>query len=424
MKTTVKKLADSKFEVTAEVDAKDWSDAQVKARKKAISNVQIKGFRKGHVPENMAAKHINQGEVLNDAINIVLPTVFTKAMEENKLNPFIRPTVNVDKLTTTELTIRFTVVVAPEVKLGNYKGIKITKKKVEVTDKEIDDSIKRLLDQNAELVVKKDAAKLGDTVILDFEGFVDGKAFEGGKAENYELALGSGQFVPGFEDQLVGLKANEKKEIKVKFPENYVENLKGKDATFKCLIHEVKEKKVPALNEETIKDLALPNVKSVDDLKKKQKEDLTKSKQREVDNIYYNDLVAKITDDSKIDVASEIIEEEVKAMKDNMIKQIEQNGLKWDQYLQITGQKEEDYLKKSRADAERNIRQMLVLNEISRVEKVTVTPDDLKAEYKRLADMYKMDEKKVEELLSKDLNNFVNQLRSQKLYNLLISLNK
>lgn len=424
MKSEVKKINDSKFEVTCQVDEKDWVEAQKKAHKKAYEQVQVKGFRKGHVLEDIARKHVNEGEVLNEAINMVLPTAFTKAMEENKLEPFLRPQVNVEKFSTSELTLKFTVVVAPVVKLGNYKGIKVEKKKVEVTDKEIDDEVKKILEQNAELITKDEPAKKGDTVILDFEGFVDGKPFEGGKAENYELALGSGQFIPGFEDQLVGLKANDKKDVNVTFPNEYVDALRGKKATFKCLIHEVKEKKIPELKDEAVADFAIPNVKTVADLKNQCKDNLTKQKTNKVNSDYFNALVDKIVADAKVNVAQEIIDEEANAMKENTKKQVEANGLKWEDYVKITGQKEDEMMKNMKVQAEKNIRAMLVMNEVGKVEKVSVSEEDIEAEYKRIADLYKMDVKKVKEVLSKDLNNFVNQIRSRKLQEKILELNK
>jgi len=424
MKSTVKNLSEGKFEVTCEIDPKDWTEAQNKATNKVISKVEIKGFRKGHVPADIAKKHINQGEVFNEAVNIVLPDAFAKAMEENKLNPFIRPQVNVDKLTSTELTIRFTVVTAPSVKLGKYKGIKIEKKPVKVTDEEVNKEIDRLLDQNAELVVKNDAAKKGDTVIMDFEGFVDGKAFEGGSAKNYELSLGSNQFVPGFEDQLIGCKANDEKEVNVTFPEQYVENLKGKKATFKCKIHEVKEKKIPALNDETVKDLGIKEVATVDALKKYELDNLTKQKEREVENAYYDALVKEIAKDSKIDLADEIVIEEANAMKENLIKQVEQSGMKYDQYLQISGEKEETVMNRFKEQAKENIKVMLTLNEIATQEKITVTNEEIDKEMERISKLYNMDVKKVKEILGKDMNSFVNQLRSTKIHDLLVNLNK
>lgn len=424
MKTTVKNLSDSKYEVTVEVDEKLWIDAQEKARKKAFEKVEVKGFRKGHVPPDIARKHINDGEVINEAINIVLPNAFTKAMEENKLRPILRPTVNVDKFSTSSLTLRFTVIVAPKVTLGAYKDLKIEKVAIAVTEQEIDESVKNVLEQNAELIVKEGAANKGDTVILDFEGFVDGKPFEGGKANNYELVLGSGQFIPGFEDQLIGLKANDKKDVNVKFPENYVDSLKGKDATFKCLIHEVKEKKIPTLNDEAVKDLGLEKVNTVAELREHQKGEILKRKNSEADNAYYNKLVDTICKNSSVSLAPELIAEEANVMKENMKKQIEQNGLTWDKYIQITGQKEEDIEKRVQEDAKRNLLGMLVLNEISEKENITVKPEEIDAEYQSIANQYHMEVNKVKEILSKDLDGFVNQIKSRKLHDLLISLNK
>ncbi len=424
MKSTVKNLSEGKFEVTCEVEQKAWEDAQAKATKKVIDKVEIKGFRKGHVPADMAKKYISQGEVFNEAVNIVLPDVFAKAMEENKLNPFIRPQVNVDKLTSTELTIRFTIVVAPTVKLGKYKDIKIERKGFKVNNEEVMKEIDRLLEQNAELVVKNGEAKKGDTVIIDFDGFVDGKAFDGGSAKNYELSLGSGQFVPGFEDQLIGCKANDEKEVNVTFPEQYVENLKGKKATFKCKVHEVKEKKIPALNDETVKDLGIKDVTTVEALKRYQFGALTQQKNREQENAWYDSLVKEISKDAKVDIADEIVNEEANAMKQNLIKQVEQSGMKYDQYLQISGEKEETLMKRFKEQAKENIKVMLTLNAVAEAEKVTVSQADIDNEMNRIAKLYNMDVKKVKDILGKDMNSFVNQIRSTKIHDLLVNLNK
>jgi len=424
MKSTVKNLSEGKFEVTCEVEQKAWEDAQAKATKKVIDKVEIKGFRKGHVPADMAKKYISQGEVFNEAVNIVLPDVFAKAMEENKLNPFIRPQVNVDKLTSTELTIRFTIVVAPTVKLGKYKDIKIERKGFKVNNEEVMKEIDRLLEQNAELVVKNGEAKKGDTVIIDFDGFVDGKAFDGGSAKNYELSLGSGQFVPGFEDQLIGCKANDEKEVNVTFPEQYVENLKGKKATFKCKVHEVKEKKIPALNDETVKDLGIKDVTTVEALKRYQFGALTQQKNREQENAWYDSLVKEISKDAKVDIADEIVNEEANAMKQNLIKQVEQSGMKYDQYLQISGEKEETLMKRFKEQAKENIKVMLTLNAVAEAEKVTVSQEDIDNEMNRIAKLYNMDVKKVKDILGKDMNSFVNQIRSTKIHDLLVNLNK
>ncbi len=424
MKSNVKKLSDSKFEVTCEVEEKAWKDSQEKARKKLYDKLEIKGFRKGHVPADIAKKHINEGEVFNEAINIVLPSTFESAMKENNLRPIIQPQVSVDKFSTSSLTLKFIVVTAPKVELGNYKGIKIAKKEVKVTDKDVDDEIKDLLNQNAELVLKHGPAAKGDTVILDFEGFVDGKPFDGGKAENYELALGSGQFIPGFEDQLIGTKKDDKKEVKVTFPKDYVENLKGKDATFKCTIHEVKEKKIPELNDETVKELKIEKVNTVAELKANRKDLVAKRKEGEANREYYDNLIKEIVKNSKVALADEIIDEEVKSMKANLTQRIEQNGLKLDQYLQITGQKMEEVEKKMKADAEINLKSYLVVESIGAAEKLEVTDEDLKGEYKRFADLYKMEEKKVEEIFSKDINSLKSQIMSRKIHDRLIELNK
>ena len=218
MKRVVNKLENSKVEVICDVEEKVWKEAQEKAFKKLAKNLEIKGFRKGSVPEAMAKQHIDQGSIFNEGINSMLQPAFEEVLKEEKLQPFARPSVDVTKVSDKELQLKFIIILAPEVKLGKYKGLGVKKEAVSVTDKEVQEAIDKLVAQNASLVVKEDAAKKGDTVVLDFVGSVDGKEFDGGKAENYSLELGSNSFVPGFEDQLVGHKAGEVVEVNVTFP--------------------------------------------------------------------------------------------------------------------------------------------------------------------------------------------------------------
>ncbi|MFA7378527.1 MAG: trigger factor, partial [Bacilli bacterium] len=327
------------------------------------------------------------------------------------------------KLSNLELELKFTLVLAPEVTLGEYKGLHAEKKEVVVTDHEIEHALEHLVKDNASLVVKEDAAKLGDTVVMDFEGFVDGKAFEGGKAENYALELGSGQFIPGFEDQLVGAKAGEDKEVNVTFPAEYVPELASKDAMFKVKVHEVKEKKVPELNEELIKDLNLPNVKTLDDLKAHEKAKLQNQKENEAKREYYEALVKQIRDGAKIDLAKEIIDGEVEAMEENMRKQIEQQGLTLDKYFQITGQTMEQVHETMRKEAEDNVRSVLVLEKIAEVEKISVEDDEIEFELAKIADQYKMPIDEVKKALKDSMDRFKADVRSRRIQEFIVNNN-
>lgn len=415
MKREVKKLENSKVEVLCDVDEASWKEAQEKAFKKLASNLEIKGFRKGKVPEQMARKEIAQGSILNEAINHMLQPAYDEILREEKLQPFARPSVDVTKLSDTELQLKFIIVLAPEVKLGEYKGLAVKQAEVKVEDKEVDEQIDKLVAQNANLVVSENPAKLGDTVVIDFVGSVNGVEFEGGKAENYSLELGSNSFVPGFEDQLVGAKSGDDVEVNVTFPTQYVPELAGKKALFKCKVHEVKEKVVPELNDELVTELNIPDVKDVAGLKEHQRKQIQTQKENSAKNEAFNKVLDKIIENAKIELATEIVDEEVEGMKKNMEQQIQQRGLTMEQYLSITGQKKEDVEAQMKKDAEKNLRAILCMEEIGRAEKIEVSDADVEAEFAKIAEQYKMEVEKVKEILGKDLPRFKNELRQRRI---------
>ena len=423
MKRVVNKLENSKVEVLCDVDELTWKDAQSKAFQKLASELEIKGFRKGKAPESLARQHIDAGKIFNEAINLMLQPAYEEVLREEKLQPFARPSVDVTKVSDTELQLKFIIVLAPEVKLGQYKGLNIAKEKVSVTEKEVSEAIDRLVAGNASLVVSEKPAKEGDTVVMDFVGKVDGKEFEGGKAENYSLELGSHQFVPGFEEQLVGKKAGEVVEVNVKFPEQYVPELAGKDAVFTCTIHEVKEKVLPELNEELIKDLNIPEVKDVEGLKKYQKEHIKAHKEQSATNEALNKVIEEISKNAKIEIAHEMIDDEVEGMRKNLEQQVQSRGMTVEQYLQITGQKEEDLSKKMHEDAEKNLRAILVMEQIAKEEKIEVTDADVEFEMAKIADQYHMELDKVKEILGKDLPRFKAEIRQRRITDFLLNEN-
>ena len=281
-KRTVNEIKESRFEVEVEVDKETWKKAQEKALEKLAKDVNVKGFRKGKVPAEVAKKHIDQGQLFNEAINSLLPSVFKEVLDEEKLRPFTRPSVDVTKLSDDDLTLKFNIITAPKVKLGQYKDHHLGKEEVKVTPEEVENAMKARLEQNAELVLKDGASEMGDTVVIDFEGFIDGKPFDGGKAENYSLELGSHSFIPGFEEQLVGKKANDELDVNVTFPEQYIDSLKGKAATFKVKVHEVRAKKIPELNDESVKELDIKGVEDLAGLRKYEEEHLRSHKEQDV----------------------------------------------------------------------------------------------------------------------------------------------
>ncbi len=423
MKRVVNKLENSKVEVICDVDELTWKDAQSKAFQKLASELEIKGFRKGKAPESLARQHIDTGKIFNEAINLMLQPAYEEVIREEKLQPFARPSVDVTKVSDTELQLKFIIVLAPEVKLGQYKGLNIEKAKVSVSEKEVNEAIDKLVAGSASLVVSEKPAKEGDTVVMDFVGKVDGKEFEGGKAENYSLELGSHSFVPGFEEQLVGKKSGEVVEVKVKFPEQYVPELAGKDATFTCTIHEVKEKVLPELNEELIKDLNIPEVKDVEGLKKYQKEQIKAQKEQSATNEALNKVIEEISKNAKIELAHEMIDDEVEGMRKNLEQQVQSRGMSVEQYLQITGQKEEDLSKKMHEDAEKNLRAILVMEQIAKEEKIEVSDADVEFEMAKIADQYHMELAKVKEILGKDLPRFKAEIRQRRITDFLLNEN-
>ena len=424
MKRVVNKLEKSKVEVLVDVETATWKEAQEKAFKKLAANLSVEGFRKGKAPEHIAKQHIDQAKVMNEAINSLIQPCFEEVLKEEKLTPVARPSVNVTKISDTDLQLQYTIVCHPEVELGAYKGLDLEREKVSVSEKEIDAEIEKLLAQNADLVVSEEPAKIGDTVVIDFTGYVDGKAFEGGHAENYSLELGSNSFVPGFEDQLVAVKPGQEVDVNVTFPKQYVAELAGKPATFKVKVHEVKTKVVPELNEELIKGLNIPEVKDEAGLRAHEKAHLKAHKEEHATSHLLDAIVAKIVESSKVEIADEIVEEEVEGMKRNFEEQIKQRGLTKEQYYQVSGQKEEDVAKAMREDAIKNLRAIFVLEKIAETEKLTVTKEDVEKEFKTIADTYKMPVDQVKEILGKDMGRFEAQIRQRRIQDFLLEANE
>lgn len=423
MERKVNKLEHGHVEVLVTVDEKTWKDAQDKAFNKLAENVQIDGFRKGKAPKNLIKSKIDPMKVLDEAINALLPKMYQEIIEKDGVRPYARPRVDVTKVSDTELEVKFMLAVAPEVKLGKYKGLEIGKTTAKVTKKDVEEALEGSLKDNASLVAKEGAAELGDTVVMDFVGKIGGEVFDGGSANNHELELGSHQFIPGFEEQLVGHKAGEKVLVNVKFPENYTEELKGKDATFDCTIHEVKTKKLPELNDAFVKELKIEGVETVEAFRARKEEDLKKQKEMEARRDYMSKLVAAIVKDSKFDIAEEIIENQVESRREDVVKRIEQSGLKLDQYLQILGQTEEQFTAQLREQATKETSEFLVLEEIGRAEKIEIGDADLEFEYARLAEQYKMKIEDVKKALANNLEEFRQNLKMQRIDDLLFNEN-
>ena len=422
MERKVTKVKPCHVEVHVVVDEKSWKDAQEASTKKLCKEVQVDGFRKGNVPEAIAKRHINQGKMLDEAINSLLPSIYKEIMEEEKIEPFAQPQVDVTKISDTNLEVKFVIVTAPEVELGEYKGLKIGKKEVKVSAKEVDEEVEKLLKENASLVLKEGASEMGDTVVFDFVGTVDGKAFDGGSAQNYSLELGSHQFIPGFEEQLVGVKAGEHKDVNVTFPEQYTPELAGKAAVFACDVHEVKAKKLPELNDEFVKELNR-GVETVEALKENTKKDIQARKEQESKREFLEKLYEKIASGSKVEIPEEMIKEQAANMKKDMEQRMAQSGLTLEQYLQFTGQKLEDFDAQLDKDAKKDITNYFLLEEVGKKESLELTDADVEFEYAKLAEQYKMKLEDVKKALEKQNAQFRHNLKMTRIEEFLIKEN-
>ena len=424
MERKITKLEACHVQVDVIVDAASWKASQDKAFKKVAQNVKVDGFRPGKAPEALLRKHVDGMKVMDEAINSLLPTLYREILEEDHIEPFAQPKVDVTKLSDTELEVRFVIVTAPEVKLGEYKNLEVGKKEVKVTAKEVDEAVEQLRKNNAYLVVKEDAAAEGDTVIFDFVGTVDGVAFEGGTAQNYELELGSHAFIPGFEESLVGVKAGEHRDVKVKFPEAYTPELAGKDAVFACDVHEVKEKKLPELNDEFIKDLNIAGVDNLEALKANKKEELKNKKEAEAKREYLTKLYETIAKGSEIEIPTEMIDDQANSMRKDMEQRMAQSGLTFEQYLTFVGQKEEEFMVKLKEDAKRDITNYFILEEVGKKEALEVSDADLEFEYAKLADQYKMKVEDVKKALANQIKDFKHNVQMTRIEEFLLQNNK
>ncbi|GAB2720632.1 trigger factor [Paenibacillus thermoaerophilus] len=398
MKATWEKIENNQVVLRVEVDETKVAEALDKAFKKVSAKVVVPGFRKGKVPRVIFEKRFGVESLYQDALDILLPEAYIQAIQENDITPVDRPSVDVEQFGKGQpLIFKATVTVKPEVKLGEYKGVPIANAAVEVTDEELDAELKRLQERHAELTVVEDGAvENGDFAIIDFEGFVDGEAFEGGKAENYQLEIGSGSFIPGFEEQIVGMKKGEEKDIEVTFPEEYhAENLKGKAAVFKVKVNEIKRKNLPALDDEFAKDVS--EFDTLDEYKEDLKQKLLARKQKEDERRKENEIVKLVAEASEVDVPEVMIDNEVELMVNEFEQRLRAQGMSLDLYYQFSGQNEQQLKEQMRPDASVRVRNNLVLEAVAKAEGIEATEEDVNAELSKLSEQFK---RPVEEIRS------------------------
>ena len=379
------------WELEVSVDGDTFKDAVTKVYLKQRKNITIPGFRKGKAPRAFIEKYYGEGVFYEDALEAIYPDAVASAIEEAKLEPVDTPyDLEIPEMGNDGVTMKFKVTVKPEVELGEYKGLKATKKSTKVTADEVKAELARMQEQNSTVSDVDDrAVKKNDIVVIDFEGFVDGKAFEGGKAEKYELTIGSNQFIPGFEDQIIGHKIGDEFDVNVKFPEDYQADLASKDAVFKIKLHGIKVKDVPALDDEFAKDVS--EFDTLDELKKDIKKQLEKRKNDDAENELHNTLLEEVAKGIKAEIPEAMIEKTIDDDVNEYSYRLQSQGLKLETYLKYTGMDMKGFREGFKERAETQVRLNLALEKIIEKEKIEVTEEDIEAEYKKYADAYNMD---------------------------------
>ena len=391
-------------ELVATVEGEDWKQAQKKAFNKIKKNINIPGFRKGQAPAALIKKQIPAQNILMDAVEAVANDVLSDGVEEHKLVLVDRPELRIDEINEEKVILKFICAVKPEVKLGDYKGLPIKKKATRVTQKDIDAEVERLQQRYADMVVKEEGnVESGDTAVIDFEGFKDGVAFDGGKAESYPLEIGSGAFIPGFEDQLIGMAKEETKDINVTFPEDYqVAELAGQPVVFKVTVHEIKTKVLPEANDELIKEAKIKDVETMEDYRAYVKKNLSERKDRENEENFTNELLENVVANAEVEIPDAMIERETDEMVREITQRLSAQGFTLEQFAQVTGQDEEKIRAEVRQDAEKKVRVRLVLEAVAEAEQFEISDEEIDAELKAIADQYSMQIEQVRNLISHD----------------------
>ena len=388
-----KKSKKNVHEVVIKIDGDVWSKALDKAFIKKQKTAKVDGFRKGKVPRDIYEKHFGKESLFIDAADSVLQDAYTKAMEESKLIPVVQPAVDLKSLDENGVEFTFKIVTKPEVKVNKYKGLKIEPEKVEVTEEEINHELGHLLEKYTELITKEEGSvESGDVAVIDFEGFKDGVAFDGGKGENYSLEIGSDTFIPGFEEQVIGMKTGEEKELNITFPEDYAaKDLAGKPVVFKVKVNEIKQKQTRELDEDFFEDLGMEGVDSEEKLKEEIKKSITTQKEMDVENKYIDTILEEVAKNVEVDIPEEMVEEEVDRLLKRFEQQMKMQGISLDLYYQFTNSTEADLKVQLEKEAYSNVLYRLMLEEIMNLEKIEVSQEEAEKEAEELAKKYQME---------------------------------
>lgn len=404
------------------VDGEAWENAQKKAFNDFKKNVSIKGFRTGKVPEALLKKQISKEAIYDRAVEGVANEALVEAVKEHNLELVARPTLDYKDASDESVTLVINCVVSPEVTLGEYKGLDIHKDEVNVTDEDVEAELSKVQDRFADWVLREEGqpAEDGDQVTIDFVGKKDGEPFEGGSGENYPLELGSNTFIPGFEEQLVGVKTDDVKDVTVTFPEDYqAADLAGKEAVFTVTVHDIKYKDRPEVNDELIAQLKRDGVETVEKFKEVTKEDLTKERERAADEKFTNDLMETISDNATVEIPAVMIENEVDNLYRDFTNRMQQSGFTAEQYFAATGQTEADLKATMRPDAQRRVKGSLVLDAVIKAENIEISDEDVEKEYTEMSTLYNMDVEQIKKLLPAE--NIKDDLAQQKALELIKS---
>ena len=397
----VEKVEKSQVALTIEVGAAEFEAAIEKAYQKMRKKINVQGFRPGKAPRKMIEKMYGAEVFFEEAINNAFPEAYDAAIKEQELKVVGYPEVEmVGECTKEGFTFKAVVPVYPEVTLGEYKGLSAEKEEVKVGAADVNERLKNMQDRNTRLVSVEREAQNGDTVVIDFEGFLDGVAFEGGKGENYSLELGSSSFVPGFEEQLVGLKAGEEKDLDITFPEQYTPELAGKAVVFKVKVHEVKGKEVPELDDEFAKDVS--EFDTLKELKADLKKKITEERQKAADSAFEDKLMEMVAENLVAEIPDAMVETQAHQFIDNFKMQLAQSGIPYEQYQQMTGNTEEKMLEEAKDPALRQVKVDLAIAAIIKAENIEISDEEVEAEYNKLAEMYGMEVEMVKKYLTDD----------------------
>jgi len=382
----------NKHEIIKKIEGKAWEEALNKSFEKKVQKVKVDGFREGKCPRDVYEKKYGKESLFMDAVEFVVDKAYLEVVKEEKLIPIVQPTMDIKKIEEAGVEFVFTIITKPEMKIKKYKNLKVKREDIKVTDKEVEDEILKLRKQYAEVELKNTEIVKGDTAVIDFEGFKNDVPFDGGKGENYPLEIGSNTFIPGFEEQLIGLKGGDTKDVVVKFPDEYPsEELKGSEVVFKVKVLEVKHKTQRELNSEFFEDLQM-DVKTLDELKSKLKENITNLKNTEAENKLIDKIVEEIGKNTELELNDEIIDSEISRIIEEYSERLKMQGMNFEQFLEFSKKTLDDFKKEIKPEANKNVLYRYIVEEIKNLENISVVEEEVDAEIKRLSKLYNMEE--------------------------------